>query len=65
MEWNTIQGVIGWVISKSVEDAHVQAQGWFEIMSMITPWFVRLEVWLPIFINHINNKVWEKLFLVM
>ena len=51
-EWSTIQGVIGWVISKSAE---CKARGRFEITSPITPWIVRDKVQLPI--NRNYNKI--------
>ena len=54
IEWSTIQGVIGRVISKSAERA---ARGRFEIKSTITPWIVRHEVLLPI--NRNYNKIRE------
>ena len=55
IEWSTIQGVIGQVISKLAE---CEAQGQFEITSTITPWIVRHEVqWL---INRNYNKIWEE-----
>ena len=50
-EWSTIQGVIARVISKLDER---EAQGWFEITSVITPRNVQHEVRL--LINHIYNK---------
>ena len=50
-KWSTIQGVIVRVISKSVEG---EAQGRFEIMSMITPWIVRHKVQL--LINRVSIK---------
>ena len=57
IEWSTIQGVIGRVISKSAER---------EITSPITPWIVRHEVQLPINRNYKKNsrRIWQlfKLF---
>ena len=50
-----MQGVIGRVISKS---AKCEAQGRFEITSMITLWIVRHEVQL--LINHNYNKIREE-----
>ena len=50
-EWSTIQGKMVQVISKSNEG---EAQGQFEIMSMIYPRIVQHEVQL--LINHIYNK---------
>ena len=54
IEWSTIQGVIGRVISKSAERA---ARGRFEIKSTITLWNVRHKVLLPI--NRNYNKIRE------
>ena len=48
-EWSTIQGVIGRVISKSVER---EARGQFEITSAITRWIVPHEVQLLINRNY-------------